>query len=86
MKKLTRRSFTAAGILAALGLSGCKEGFDPFNNRPASVYGPPPEEPDPSYDPANNIPVDVYGPPVEDYNNYEPSRNEQACVYDPLPR
>ena len=44
MKKLTRRSFTAAGILAALGVSGlvgCAPDFNPSRNEVECVYGPP---------------------------------------------
>ena len=38
MKAYSRRRFTAAGILETLGLTGC---FNPANNRPEAVYGPP---------------------------------------------
>lgn len=71
MKKLTRREFTAAGIIAALGLT---TSFIPGCNEPASVYGPPPE-----YDPENNEVVDVYGPPED----FDPEDNEPTTVYGP---
>ena len=88
MKPLTRRSFTAAGILAALGLTSCKGDFNPSTNSPAAVYGPPPE-----YDPQENELADVYGPPPEDLDEddqqasggFEPARNVPAPVYGPPP-
>ena len=77
MKKLTRRGFTAAGILAALSagltvLPGCEPGgcsFNPSDNEVEDVYGPPPEpdddgdNPDDGYGVEDNVPVTVYGPP-----------------------
>ena len=88
MKPFTRRSFTAAGILAALGLTSCKGDFNPSINSPAAVYGPPPE-----YDPKVNELDDVYGPPPEDTDDadeqtdsdFEPARNVPAPVYGPPP-
>ena len=69
MKKLTRRGFTAAGILAALGagltsLAGCD--FDLVGCTPATLYGPPPD-----YDPDDNEIVDVYGPPDVDPSDWD---------------
>ena len=69
MKKLTRRGFTAAGIIAAVGaglssLTGCD--LDLVGCTPAALYGPPPE-----YDPDNNEIVDVYGPPDVDPSNWD---------------
>ena len=74
MKPLTRRGFTAAGILAALGLTGCAL-FNSCTNRPESVYGPPPT----NYDPNNNEPIDVYGPP----GDYDPKNDEIETLYGP---
>ena len=81
MKPLTRRSFTAAGILAALGLTGC---FKPSKNEVIDVYGPPDdpnngnEDPN-SYDPSKNDEDLVYGPP----SDYDPSKNDIEEVYGP---
>ena len=58
MKKLTRRSFTAAGILAVLGVGGV---FTATSNLIGCVYGPPPEE----YEPEDNEIEAVYGPPED---------------------
>jgi hypothetical protein len=76
MKKLTRRAFTAAGILAAIGagsaaIKGC-DPFEPFDNEIEGVYGPPPE-----YNPDNNGLVDVYGPP-EDFGYEEEGDDGQV--------
>ena len=70
MKKLTRRGFTAAGIIAALSaglssLTGCD--LDLVSCSPASLYGPPPED----IDPSNNEVVDVYGPPDVDPSDWD---------------
>ncbi len=88
MKRLTRRGFTAAGILAALGagitvlpgcdVSGCSNPFDPSDNEIEGVYGPPPDEDD-SYQPEDNVEPPVYGPPED----FEPDENELAGVYGP---
>ena len=88
MKKLTRRGFTAAGILAALGagitsLPGCRL---LSCNVPETVYGPPSW-----FDPSNNEVEDVYGPPDVDPSEwdspsedvYEPDENEAVAVYGP---
>jgi len=74
MKKLTRRQFTAAGILAALGAAAA---FIPSCNTPTCVYGPPPED----YEPDENVVETVYGPP-EDLG-YDPVENEPEDVYGP---
>ena len=91
MKKLTRRSFTAAGILSALSagltsLTGCD--FDLVSCTPAALYGPPPE-----YDPDDNEIETVYGPPedfgldedgsVDEGADYDPEENEPVMVYGP---
>ena len=77
MKKLTRRGFTAAGIVAAIGMAGV---FSACRNRPEAVYGPPE-----GFDPKNNEIEDVYGPPPNE-DDYEPSNNEPEAVYGPPPR
>lgn len=88
MKKLTRRSFTAAGILAALGMTGAglkacdplgqeidePEGFDPSANEVEEVYGPPED-----FDPSANEIEGVYGPP----DGFDPSQNEPEAIYGP---
>lgn len=81
MKRLTRRDFTAAGILAALGagtflpscdVKGCSADPDPSDNQNVDVYGPPPVEPseweqeDDAYDPGSNSAAMLYGPPFVD--------------------
>ena len=90
MKKLTRRQFTAAGILAALGAAAA---FIPSCNTPVDLYGPPPDD----YDPDENELETVYGPP-EDYEpddsqesgstssestTFDPAENELVDVYGP---
>lgn len=70
MKKLTRRQFTAAGIIAALGVT---TSFIPGCNEPTAVYGPPP------INPSDNEVVDVYGPPED----FDPEENEPVAVYGP---
>ncbi len=80
MKKLTRREFTAAGILATLtltggGLKSCD--FNPFDNEVVCVYGPPPD-----YDPSNNEVEDVYGPPDVDPEDWGDG-TEESATYDP---
>ena len=91
MKKLTRRGFTAAGIIAALSagftsLTGCE--LDLVSCTPTALYGPPPED----IDPSNNEVVDVYGPPDVDpsdwddpdsWDEYDPDDNELIDVYGP---
>lgn len=93
MKKLTRRGFTAAGILAALGaaslpgcdVAGCSGPFEPSDNEVETVYGPPEyfglegESEDDPYDPSENELEDVYGPPED----FEPEENESESVYGP---
>ncbi len=86
---LTRRAFTAAGILAAMGAAAA---FVSSCNRPVCVYGPPPD-----YDPDENELETVYGPP-EDYEpddseesgstssestTFDPAENELVDVYGP---
>ena len=75
MKRLTRREFTAAGIIATLSagisaLPGCGA----------------PEAPS-EFDPSENEEVDVYGPPSDDVESdeFEPDRNEMELVYGPPP-
>ncbi|MBP3892601.1 MAG: hypothetical protein J6D34_00995 [Atopobiaceae bacterium] len=75
MKKLTRREFTAAGIIAALGATTA---FVSSCNRPTSVYGPPPDY-EPEYEPEENEIETVYGPPED----YDPAENELVDVYGP---
>lgn len=93
MKKLTRRSFTAAGIIAALSagltsLAGCDLDLAGCSMGDVSaLYGPPPE-----IDPSDNEIVDVYGPPDVDpsdwddpstWDNYDPEDNDLIEVYGP---
>lgn len=89
MKKLTRRGFTAAGILSALAagitaLPGCNL---TSCNEPETVYGPPSW-----FDPSANEVEDVYGPPDVDpsewdnpdaWDKYDPNDNELVDVYGP---
>ena len=71
MKKLTRREFTAAGILAALGATTA---FVSRCNRPTNVYGPPPD-----FEPEENEVETVYGPPED----FDPAENQLVDVYGP---
>lgn len=82
MKALTRRGFTAAGILAALslsplgniGLQGCSSGFEPDENEIEAVYGPP----------EDFEPVGINGTEAEDDpDDYDPEDNELVDVYGP---
>ena len=94
MKKLTRRSFTAAGIIAALGVGSV---FAASSNLVGCVYGPPQEQQeDPEnkeYKPEENEPESVYGPPEDlgwelddpGADNYDPAENELVDVYGPPP-
>lgn len=72
MRQLTRRGFTAAGILAVLSLGSAT--FLPGCNLQPTVYGPPDD-----YDPSTNEVEDVYGPP----DDFDPEENEAVCVYGP---
>lgn len=96
MKRLTRRGFTAAGILAALGagitvlpgcdVSGCSNPFDPSDNEIETVYGPPEYfglEEDDEFDPSDNELEDVYGPPPDEEDSYQPEDNIEPPVYGP---
>ncbi len=100
MKRLTRRGFTAAGILAALslsplgniGLKGCSPDYDPSGNEVEAVYGPPEDyEPDPvdvdDFDPDDNELIDVYGPPADafDEDDFEAEENIAPALYGPPP-
>ena len=83
MKKLTRRGFTAAGIIAALSSSltklvGCD--FDLAGCSKTDIF------------PSDNEVVDVYGPPNVDpsdwddpdtWDDYDPDDNELIDVYGP---
>lgn len=86
MKPLSRREFTAAGIIAALGAAATGAGcsFIPGRNEVESVYGPPPSE---DYAPSGNELTTVYGPPPEYAASeaYEPKDNELEDVYGPPP-
>lgn len=75
MKKLTRRSFTAAGILAALGVGGV---FAASSNLVGCVYGPPPESPEP-----DETEPDETEPDETEPDGYEPDENEAVGVYGP---
>ena len=77
MKRLTRREFTAAGIIATLSagisaLPGCgapeaPSEFDPNENEEAAVYAPPPDDVvDDGFESRENLIPDVYGPPPDD--------------------
>ena len=80
MRRLTRRSFTAAGIIFAASLAtGC---FDADDNVPETVYGPPADDQtEPvAYDPSKNETQVVYGPPPDDFDARE---NALDVVYGP---
>lgn len=67
-----RRKTNKRGILAVIGMvsalfaGACggqgREQYNPANNEPETVYGPPFTSSE-DYDPADNINGDVYGPP-----------------------
>lgn len=87
MKKLTRRQFTAAGILAAMSLTSASikscNPFAPDENEVETVYGPPED-----YEPEENELVDVYGPPPEDVEEaeeltYNETINVNPALYGP---
>lgn len=80
MKKLTRRQFTAAGILAAMSLASASvkscNPFAPDENEVEAVYGPPED-----YEPEENELVDVYGPPPEDVEDGEETEEVDELTY-----
>ena len=93
MKKLTRREFTAAGIIAAMSattafVSGCNrstsvygppEDYDPEENEVETLYGPPDD-----YEPTDNELVDVYGPPADEFFDEDTELSDRASDrYDP---
>jgi hypothetical protein len=70
-----------AAAVSATMLTGCTW-FQPKDNVPATVYGPP-EAMETPYNPADDEPEDVYGPPPEE--TYNPGDDEMAPVYGPPP-
>ena len=67
-----------AAAISATMLTGCNW-FNPENNEPVAVYGPPEDFED--YRPEDNEPECVYGPPEW----FEPEDNMEADVYGPPP-
>lgn len=67
----------AAAISATL-LTGCNW-FNPEDNEPVAVYGPPEDFED--YRPEDNQNEDVYGPPP--FDDYDPADEDIECVYGP---
>ena len=75
-----RRKTNKRGILAIIGMvsalfaSACGQGeqFDPKNNAPETLYGPPFTSSE-DYDPSENINEEVYGPP--EWFGEEPSED-----------
>jgi len=81
------------GTISVL-LTGCGKDYNPENNVPAAVYGPPEtmESPAPiwnnnEFDPSENEIDDVYGPPEyfdeNEEEEYSADQNEVPCVYGP---
>ncbi|MCR5663243.1 MAG: hypothetical protein K6G17_00020 [Oscillospiraceae bacterium] len=56
--------------------------YDPANNFPEDVYGPPPE---PDFDPEDELPQPEYGPPELSEEEYDPENNFLEDVYGPPP-
>ena len=88
MKK--QRKIAALSALAAFvsgTLSGCPEKFDPSQNAPATVYGPPEwfENGGADFDPGQNELPDVYGPPewFDGKSELDPEENIEPTVYGP---
>lgn len=69
MKKGKKLLVTASLVSTAMVVGGCR--FLPWANSNACVYGPPPEE----YDPSRNIEASVYGVPY-----YEPQVTPEPVV------
>ena len=87
MKRKSNDMLKRAGICAgtvvfsAALLTGC-DWFQPKDNIPETVYGPP-EVFETPYRPADDEPEDVYGPPPDE--TYNPEDDEMAPVYGPPP-
>ena len=67
-----------AAAISATMLTGCNW-FNPEDNEPVAVYGPPEDFED--YRPEDNEPECVYGPPP--FDDYDPADEEIECVYGP---
>ena len=87
---------TASGILAALVAGGCTQPFEPSENEPVDVYGPPSmfgmqdediqedhqeSAENPDFNPADNDPECVYGPPS--MFETEPDNTDPNVQYNP---
>ena len=67
-----------AAAISATMLTGCNW-FNPEDNEPVAVYGPPEDFED--YRPEDNQNEDVYGPPP--FDDYDPADEDIECVYGP---
>ena len=67
-----------AAAISATMLTGCNW-FNPEDNEPVAVYGPPEDFED--YRPEDNEPECVYGPPP--FDDYDPADEDIECVYGP---
>ena len=82
MKKLTRRDFTAAGIIDRIsGWFTNLTGRDSDDAEYSEVEIPEQSDPIPDLDTFDNVPVPVYGPPEW----FRSSNNEVEDVYGPPP-
>ena len=94
MKMKKTMKLTASALIASSCLAGCS--FQPSDNEPEDIYGPPVmedeplenETPEPEYDPAQNEPVDIYGPPqIDDEeavdDGFDPGDNVAEPLYGP---
>ena len=86
MKMYTRRGFTAAGLLATLGLAGC---FNSSDNEPTAVYGPPNDVETSSGsassadESSSSSSASASGDASNKSDDYDPSTNEPEVVYGP---
>ena len=84
-KKTNKRGVLAIiGMVSALFASACGssgEHYDPAQNAPETLYGPPFTSSE-EYDPANNLNEDVYGPP--EWFGEEPEDNTTPEEEEPM--
>lgn len=88
MKKLTRRGFTAAGILAVMSVAGASlkrcNPFEPSDNEIEAVYGPPEVlgwgGPDDDGGQGDDNDPETEPDPAD---NFDPANNELVDVYGP---
>ena len=79
MKRKIKKFSAAVLASATLAASGCE--YEPENNIPETLYGPPDADLG-EYEPDTNKNEDLYGPPVP---KFEPDENIAVPLYGPPP-